>query len=138
MALTVTDLEAALPFFDSLLGFLGYRRGDVIDNASSQSRLVVYVNAESGGAINIWAAPPALKDHKFEIYAPGLHHVAFNATCREQVDELARAVPSWGGSLLEGPAEYPYEKGYYAVYFRGPDGIKFECVHMPNFKSTAM
>lgn len=36
--------------------------------------------------------------------------------------------------ILDGPAEFPFAEdrlGYYAVYFRGPDGMKFECVHMP-------
>ena len=50
----------------------------------------------------------------------------------DQIDELAGLVPAWGGALLDGPAEYPFaEGGYYALYFTGPDGLKFERVHMP-------
>lgn len=41
-------------------------------------------------------------------------------------------MPTIGGTLLEGPGEYPFGPGgYYAVYFLGPDRLKFEVVHMP-------
>ena len=37
-----------------------------------------------------------------------------------------------GGTILDGPGEFPFAVGcYYAVYFLGPDGLKFEFVHMP-------
>jgi glyoxylase I family protein len=37
-----------------------------------------------------------------------------------------------GGTILDGPGEFPFGiGGYYAVYFLGPDGLKFEVVHMP-------
>lgn len=43
--------------------------------------------------------------------------------------ELARNL---GGRILNGPGELPFGiGGYYAVYFLGPDGLKFEFVHMP-------
>jgi hypothetical protein len=34
--------------------------------------------------------------------------------------------------ILDGPGEFPFgHGGYYAVYFRGPDRLKLEVVHMP-------
>ena len=37
-----------------------------------------------------------------------------------------------GGEILDGPGEFPFGPGgYYAFYFRGPDRLKFEIVHMP-------
>ncbi len=84
--------------------------------------------------MNVWEAHPGLADHPFEVYEPGLHHAAFNVARREQVDELCALVRKLGGTVLAGPGEFPYAEdglGYYAVYFLGPDRLKFECVHMP-------
>ena len=58
--------------------------------------------------------------------------MAFNVGRHEQVDELHRLVQELGGEILDGPGEFPFGPGgYYAFYFRGPDRLKFEVVHMP-------
>jgi glyoxylase I family protein len=89
----------------------------------------VNLNERNGVAFNVWQAK---RDHPFDVYEPGLHHVAFSVAFHEQVDEVAALVPTIGGTLLEGPGEYPFGPGgYYAVYFVGPDRLKFEVVHMP-------
>src|SRR5262245_59281807 len=36
-----------------------------------------------------------------------------------------------GADVLEPPQEYPYVPGYYAVFFRDPDGMKLEYVYIP-------
>jgi len=38
--------------------------------------------------------------------------------------------------ILDGPGEFPYggPDGWYAVYFLGPDRMKFEVVHMPGIE----
>lgn len=39
--------------------------------------------------------------------------------------------------MLDGPGEFPYShKGYYAVYFLGPDDIKFEVVYMAGLRAA--
>ncbi len=90
------------------------------------------INEANGTAVNVWQAKPGLADHPFEVYEPGLHHVAFNVERHEQVDALHDLVRGLGAEILDGPAEFPLGPGgYYAVYFRGPDRLKFEGVHMP-------
>jgi hypothetical protein len=37
-----------------------------------------------------------------------------------------------GADVLDPPQEYPYVPGYYAVFFRDPDGMKLEYVHIPS------
>jgi glyoxylase I family protein len=37
-----------------------------------------------------------------------------------------------GAHVLDAPAEYEYEPGYYAVLFLDPNGFKLEVVHSPN------
>ena len=77
-------------------------------------------------------AEVVLADHSFEVHEPGLHHVAFNVERHEQVDAARDLVHKLGAEILDGPDEFPFGPGgYYAVYFRGPDRLKFEVVHMP-------
>jgi catechol 2,3-dioxygenase-like lactoylglutathione lyase family enzyme len=67
----------------------------------------------------------------YDRYAVGLHHLAFVADSREQVDERAAWLRERGSEIESGPQEYEYTPGYYAVFFHDPDGIKLEIVHRP-------
>jgi len=108
LSITVSDLDAAMRFFGPMLDFLGYTEHE--SGRDSGTRLTININPSIGAAFNIWEAKGELAAHPFEVYEPGLHHVAF----------------------LAGPGEFPYAVGgYYAVYFLGPDNLKFEFVHMP-------
>ena len=96
------------------------------------------INEANGTAVNLWQAKPGLADHPFELYAPGLHHVAFNVERHEQVDTLCELARRLGAEILDGPGEFPFAPGgYYAVYFRGPDRLKLEVVHMPTAEQRA-
>jgi glyoxylase I family protein len=130
VSITVSDLRGAMKFFHPLLEFLGYDVGEIFRSRSG-AELTVNLNAANGTAFNIWQAKPGLADHRFEIYEPGLHHVAFNVQRHAQVDEVHRLARGLGAEILDGPGEFPFGPGgYYAVYFLGPDRIKFEVVHM--------
>ena len=132
VSLTVSDLPRAMEFFGPFLRFLGYTVGSIGHDDRSGHDLTVNINMSNGIAFNVWQAEPVLRDHPFEVYEPGLHHVAFNVGRHEQVDELHRLVQELGGEILDGPGEFPFGPGgYYAFYFRGPDRLKFEVVHMP-------
>lgn len=132
VSITVSELRSAMAFFGPMLRFLGYEVGEIEHDPRSDHDLVVSLNATNGTAFNIWQAEPGLGDHPFEIYEPGLHHVAFNVQRHHQVDDLHELVRGLGAEILDGPGEFPFGiGGYYAVYFRGPDRLKFEVVHMP-------
>ena len=132
VSITVSDLPAAMRFFGPLLGYLGYTVGEIFHDTRSDHDLTVNLNSANGTAFNVWQAEPGLADHAFEVYEPGLHHVAFNVQRHGQVDELHRLVSGLGAEILDGPGEFPFGPGgYYAFYFRGPDRLKFEIVHMP-------
>ena len=132
VSITVRDLRKAMGFFAPVLAFLGYTVGKIEHDGRSGHDLAVNINLTNGIAFNVWQAEPGLADHPFEVYEPGLHHVAFNVGRHEQVDELHRLVRELGGEILDGPGEFPFGPGgYYAFYFRGPDRLKFEVVHMP-------
>src|SRR5262249_9611197 len=132
VAITVSDLSEAMEFFTPFLKFLGYEIWDEIRDPNGQ-RVQITVNHGNGAVFNIWEAKPEFASHPFEVYEVGLHHLAFHVEKREQVDQVYELVKQLGAEILDGPAEFPYggPDGWYAVYFLGPDRLKFEVVHMP-------
>jgi catechol 2,3-dioxygenase-like lactoylglutathione lyase family enzyme len=126
VALTVSDLDSAMRFLSPILEALGYSVGQPMDYG--ESRLTVNVHDGNGTAINVWQATKA---HPFEPYEPGLHHIALNVSSSDAVDEIRDIAVAAGARVLDGPGAFPFaHQGYYAVYFLGPDKIKFEIVHM--------
>jgi catechol 2,3-dioxygenase-like lactoylglutathione lyase family enzyme len=132
LALTVSDLDAAMEFLSPLLEALGYTVGKPMQY--KDSRLAVNVHEAHGTAINIWQAK---KTHAFDSYEPGLHHLAFNVTSETAVDDIHQLAVNCGATILDGPGEFPFaHRGYYAVYFLGPDHIKIEVVYMSGLENA--
>jgi catechol 2,3-dioxygenase-like lactoylglutathione lyase family enzyme len=127
--LTVKDPWASCAFYDAVLGFMGYRRvredarGFDWEKTSPEGDIV---------SIGLMKAEGAGKQQTHNRYAPGLHHVAWKADSREDVDSLHKLLRRIGATVLDEPANYPaYGDGYYAVFFSDPDGIKLEFVYQP-------
>ena len=69
----------------------------------------------------------AFEEQEFELYAPGLHHVALAVETRADVDAAHAAAVAAGGEILHAPREWPqYHPAYYATFFRDPDGFRLE------------
>jgi len=134
VSITVSNLDEAMKFFKPFLGFLDYEIGDVIRDPNGQRLTVNILPGVRGVAVNIWEAKPEFASHRFEVYEVGLHHLAFHVEKREEVDQVHELVKQLGAKILNGPGEFPYggPSGWYAVYFLGPDHLKFEVVHMPS------
>lgn len=131
VSITVSNLVEAMKFFGPLLKFLGYTVG-AVQHSRVGADFTFNINLSNGTAFNIWQAKPGLADHRFELYQPGFHHVAFNVQTHEQVDAAFELMRSLGAEILDGPGEFPFGPGgYYAFYCLGPDRLKFEIVHMP-------
>jgi catechol 2,3-dioxygenase-like lactoylglutathione lyase family enzyme len=128
--LTVKDPDASFAFYDAVLGFLGYRCVD------RHARGFDWDLRERGGAfcsIGIVRAEGAGADRPHDRYAPGLHHLAWTAASRADVDALHALLVRMGAEVLDAPADYPrYGAGYYAVFFTDPDGLKLEYVCWPS------
>ena len=123
--LTVRDIAVSAPFYEAVLGFMGYRRereqADGID-----------WNRDLPGSFCSLGIKPARSDVTHDRYTPGLHHVAWAAESRDDVDRLYAELLRVGARILDAPADYPrYGAGYYAVFFADPDGLKFEYVYVP-------
>lgn len=126
LSLTVSDRTKSEPFYDQILHFMGYQKVE-----SNEDFIMWWL--ENVGAFLIYNSRPDSANKTHDRYSPGLHHLAFNAGSREEVDRLYQIVLDMGSTILDSPAEYNhYAPGYYAFYFADPDGIKLEFVHMPN------
>src|SRR5262252_6053911 len=132
VSIMVSDLGAAMKFFTPFLEYLGYNIGEVIQDPNGQ-RLTVNVLPAARRRGQYLASKARVCQPSFEVYEVGLHHLAFHVEKREQVDQVHELVKQLGAEILDGPAEFPYggSDGWYAVYFLGPDRLKFEVVHMP-------
>lgn len=124
--LTVRDPWASRDFYASVLGFLGYRL------AAAHERGLDFDLARPEGfcSIGIMKAQGDFRPH--DRYSPGLHHVAWSAESRADVDALHELLKEIGAKVMDPPAEYPrYGDPYYAVFFADPDGLKLEFVWSP-------
>lgn len=125
IGLTVSDMARAAAFYEPLLRHFGYER------VEDTPKLMLW--AGPGGALGISPPRPEAVGRRHDRYAVGLHHLAFHAPSRADVDAAFAKLQAIGAEITDPPAEYDYLPGYYAVYFLDPDGMKLEVAHTPGF-----
>ena len=130
--ITVRDMATAVPFYDRLLPLLGYdlRNRSAAAIERNEKHVVSYEHPRLGFAITSPRA--AFAKETINRRKPGaLHHLAFRAESRADVDRLHVELQAIGATIVSPPTEYPEytPAGYYALYFKDPDGIKYEIVH---------
>jgi len=124
--LVVSDLEHSLAFYRGLLGPLGYDLTSEI--VGEQGERVVYLHGQGVVPVGVRAA---MTPGGYDRYRIGLHHLAVRAPSQEVVDDRLRWARAQGVEIENDPKEYGSESRYYAGFFRDPDGIKLEVVHVP-------
>ena len=125
--LTVTDQAASAPLYDALLTFMGYFRRQEFEWRlnTPQGHTSISLN-------------PAQGEHAGRLhdrYSPGLHHFAWRAETREDVDRFHDMLKEVGAEILDAPADYPQYnagRGYYAMFFSDRDGLKLEYAWTPD------
>jgi catechol 2,3-dioxygenase-like lactoylglutathione lyase family enzyme len=126
--LTVKDAHASRAFYESVLGFMGYELGETYPIGYDFDLV-----EEPFCSIGIRSASGANAGRSHDRYSAGLHHLAWTAGSRADVDAMHEHLLQIGATILDAPAEYPaYGPGYYAVFFADPDGLKLEFVYKPH------
>ena len=124
-------MSIAVPFYDKLLPLLGFdlqsRVSVVIEG--HEKHVVQYEHPRLGFAIT--SPRRAFVGDTMNRRKPGaLHHLAFKAESRDEVDRLHRELTGIGATIVSPPREYPdyTPPGYYALFFKDLEGIKYEIV----------
>jgi catechol 2,3-dioxygenase-like lactoylglutathione lyase family enzyme len=125
--LVVSSMGRSLPFYRELLGPLGWHGISEVEGERGET---IWYLLGPATVIGLRQAQSA-REHRYDRYAIGLHHLAFEAQSRAVVDERADWLRSTGMTLESEPQEYTYSPGYYAVFFYDPDGMKLEILHVP-------
>ena len=117
-------------FYDKLMPLLGFDLGNRT-NAVVQPHefhVIEYVHTKLGFGINSPREPFA--QEMVHRRRPGaLHHLAFKVESEAEVDRLAAEIARIGANIVDGPGLFPqHGSDYYAVFFKDPDGIKYEIV----------
>lgn len=129
--ITVTDMSVAVPFYDRLLPLLGF---DLANKGTArieehEKHVVSYEHPRLGFAIT--SPRRGFMTEAIHRRKPGaLHHLAFRAASRADVDRLHAEVKGIGATIVSARRAYPEytPAGYYAFYFKDPEGIKYEIV----------
>lgn len=118
--LTVRDVAASEPWYDSVFGLLDFRKTDTAIAGDPHRH---YFNRVMQVSIR-----QAKQATKHDPYAPGLHHVCLQVADRTAVDSFHRLATAKGVAATT-PAIYPqYADDYYATFLEDPDGMRFEIV----------
>jgi catechol 2,3-dioxygenase-like lactoylglutathione lyase family enzyme len=125
--LVCRDVEASIAFYLDVLGPLGLQPPVTFTGERGETIHYLRFPGVNSGSLGLRAASGPEADAPFELYAPGLHHVALAVETREDVVSAhARAVAA-RARILHAPQSFPhYHPDYYATFFCDPDGFRVE------------
>jgi glyoxylase I family protein len=128
LSLAVSDFRRSHDFYKPIMSFLGY----II--AEQGNDWVIWRRQNGIGDLILFQSPANLVSDHHVREAPGFHHLAFNAETRSQVDDFFQNILlKYRMKVLDSPCDCPeYSRGYYAVFFEDPDGMKLELAYTPN------
>jgi glyoxylase I family protein len=122
--LVCRDLAASLDFYRAVLGSLGLEEPVLVPGERGEQIHYLRFPVAGSGSIGL---RQAFEEQQFELYAPGLHHVAFAVEARADVDAAHAAAVAAGAEILHAPRLFPqYRPGFYATFFLDPDGLRLE------------
>jgi catechol 2,3-dioxygenase-like lactoylglutathione lyase family enzyme len=117
--LRVSDLAAALAFYEHLLPALGF------------------TERYHGAEWKVWATTEPLPSTAYFAITEDRGHVAnsnriaFWAASDAEVDRITEIALGAGAADLSGPKQMPYSPGYYASFFADPSGNRLEVYVRP-------
>jgi catechol 2,3-dioxygenase-like lactoylglutathione lyase family enzyme len=128
--ITVKDMEIAVPFYDKFLPLLGFDVQRKVSATIEEHDFHVVEYTHPRLAFALTSPRKGFVDETVHRRKPGaLHHLAFKAESRAEVDRLHSELKEIGATIVSEPRLYPeYGPNYYALFFKDPDGIKYEIV----------
>jgi catechol 2,3-dioxygenase-like lactoylglutathione lyase family enzyme len=129
--ITVKDMSVAVPFYDKFLPLLGFSIQSKVSAVIEEHEFHVVEYNHPRLAFAITSPRKAFVRDTINRRKPGaLHHLAFRVESRSKVDRLHLELKEIGATIVSPPREYPEytPPGYYALYFKDLEGIKYEIV----------
>jgi MFS transporter, FSR family, fosmidomycin resistance protein len=122
--LVCRDLERSLAFYAAVFGPLGLQEPVLFDGERGEEIHYLRFPQPGSGSLGL---RPALEEQRFELYAPGLHHLALAVEGQDEVDAAHAAAVAAGAEIVHAPRFWPqYHPDYYATFFLDPDGFRLE------------
>ncbi len=129
--ITVKDMAVAVPFYDRFLPLLGFEIERRVSAVIAQHEFHVVEYTHPRLAFAITSPRKAFIGDAINRRKPGaLHHLAFRAESRAEVDRLFSELKEIGAVIVSEPRIYPEytPQPYYALFFKDLEGIKYEIV----------
>ncbi|MFT4602200.1 MAG: catechol 2,3-dioxygenase-like lactoylglutathione lyase family enzyme [Arenicella sp.] len=128
LQITVKDFEKAEAFYDKLMPILGFDLAKKSKGRVDANDFDVIEYAHPSVTIGINSPRKEFKNQDVHRRTPGsVHHLAFGAQSREEVDEVYPLIKAIGAEIVQPPQFYPqHGENYYALFFKDLDGIKLE------------
>lgn len=120
--LSVSDPARSLPFYDTVLGALGFKKSESVIAGDPHAH---YWNR----ALQISIRPARSAGVEHDPYAPGIHHLCLQMRDEAEVDAAYTSLRALGVDATEPRLCPQYAEDYYATFFEDPDGIRFELVN---------
>jgi catechol 2,3-dioxygenase-like lactoylglutathione lyase family enzyme len=122
--LVCRDLERSLRFYAAVLGPLGLEPPVTVEGERGEQIHYLRFPERGSGSFGL---RQALEEQRFELYAPGFHHVSFAVESHADVDAAHANAVAAGADVLHAPRFWPqYHPDYYATFFLDPDGFRVE------------
>ena len=122
--LVCSDVERSIAFYEHVLGPLGLGNAAVFEGERGESIHYLRFPRPGSGSIGL---RQAFEEQEFQLYAPGLHHVAFAVDSKADVDTAHAGAVAAGAQIIHAPRDFPqYHPNYYATFFLDPDGFRIE------------
>jgi lactoylglutathione lyase len=109
IVILLSDLEAGLPFYETLLPLIGF----------SREKNYVFSNPDG---IYLDFRKADKPEHQYERYAPGLNHIGFTATDREAIESVQEVMANAG---FEVAAIQEFPDGS-ALFLKDAEGMRIE------------
>jgi catechol 2,3-dioxygenase-like lactoylglutathione lyase family enzyme len=122
--LVCRDLDRSLAFYAAVFGPLGLTEPFLVEGERGEHIHYLRFPTPGSGSLGLRQAQEA---QEFELYAPGLHHVALTVETMADVDAAHAVAVAAGAEVLHPPRRWPqYHPDYYATFFLDPDGFRLE------------